>query len=33
MSCTICPHCGKGIDEDYDAEHEGICKEEQEEQT
>jgi len=32
MSCTTCPYCGKGIDEDFDAEHEGMCKEEHEDE-
>ena len=27
MSCTICPHCDRGIDEDYDAEHVENCEE------
>ncbi len=26
MSLIICKHCSKGIDEDYDAEHEGECE-------
>ena len=30
MSITTCPYCDKWIDEDFDAEHEEICKEENE---
>ena len=27
MSITICKYCDKWIDEDFEAEHEEICKE------
>jgi len=29
MSISMCPHCNKLYDQDYEVEHEEICKEEQ----
>ena len=30
MSIATCPHCGDWYDQDYDVEHEEMCKLEQE---
>jgi len=32
MSIAMCPYCGKLYDQDFEVEHEEICKEEQNEE-